>query len=220
MGRSKPRGRRSIADRPSQDPPSPHSAVEPAPSLASATLPRVWQDVGYRPLSDPGSSRTLFDFAAVPWPESAALEPAWGAWRAEASGGGERLVGAVVGERAGPSLFLHGPVVVADQDAREVAAQLVASVLDHARALAAETVFTRPQGLDRVWVRFGFIPVPEGALPRGLRGRPGSGLYAWRGGSALWTFREGAETAGERAEHGAARVERGMTGARPPAEPA
>jgi hypothetical protein len=39
-------------------------------------------------------------------------------------------------------------------------------------------------------VRFGFIPVPESTLPLDLAGRPGSGLYAWRGGTALWTLRE------------------------------
>jgi hypothetical protein len=66
----------------------------------------------------------------------------------------------------------------------------VAAALDHAVALGAETLFTRPQGLDRVWVRFGFIPVPESTLPVGLAGRSGVGLYAWRGGSALWTLRE------------------------------
>jgi hypothetical protein len=41
-------------------------------------------------------------------------------------------------------------------------------------------------------VRFGFIPVPESTLPPALAGRPGAGLYAWRGGSALWTLREAA----------------------------
>jgi hypothetical protein len=39
-------------------------------------------------------------------------------------------------------------------------------------------------------VRFGFIPVPESTLPTDLAGRPGAGLYAWRGGTALWTLRE------------------------------
>jgi hypothetical protein len=34
--------------------------------------------------------------------------------------------------------------------------------------------------------------VPEVALPPALAGRPGAGLYAWRGGSALWTLREAA----------------------------
>jgi len=72
----------------------------------------------------------------------------------------------------------------------ETAAQLVAAALDHAGALGAETLFARPQGLDRVWVRFGFIPVPESTLPTPLAGRVGAGLYAWRGGSALWTLRE------------------------------
>ena len=33
----------------------------------------------------------------------------------------------------------------------------------------------------------------EVALPPALVGRPGVGLYAWRGGSALWTLREAAE---------------------------
>jgi len=57
-------------------------------------------------------------------------------------------------------------------------------------AAGVRTVYARPQGLDRVWVRFGFIPVPESTLPAGLAGRPGAGLFAWRGGSALWTLRE------------------------------
>jgi len=61
---------------------------------------------------------------------------------------------------------------------------------DHATALGADTICARPLGLALVWVRFGFIPVPEGTLPAALAGRPGAGLYAWRGGSALWTLRE------------------------------
>jgi hypothetical protein len=92
-------------------------------------------------------------------------------------------------------VLLHGPVVSTDEgppDRLEVAAQLVAATLDHAAALAATTIFARPQGLDRVWVRFGFIPVPEVTLPAELAGRAGVGLYAWRGGSALWTLREAA----------------------------
>jgi hypothetical protein len=36
-------------------------------------------------------------------------------------------------------------------------------------------------------VRLGFIPVPEAELPETLRGRPGIGLFGWRGGSALWS---------------------------------
>ena len=62
--------------------------------------------------------------------------------------------------------------------------------LDHASASGVVTLFARPQSLDRVWVRFGFIPVPESTLPPDLAGRPGAGLYAWRGGTALWTLRE------------------------------
>jgi hypothetical protein len=178
LGRSRPGTRRTPATPSSLDP------APPVPSLASATLPRVWQGVGYRPLPDAGTARPLFDFAAVGWPSRAPLDLGWGA------SSGDRLVGAVVGERAGSALMLHGPVVVATDDPLEVATQLVAAALDHAVALGVETVFTRPQGLDRVWVRFGFLPIPESALPERLAGGPAVGLYAWRGGSALWSFRE------------------------------
>jgi len=159
----------------------------PVLTLASATVPRVWQGFGYRPLPDAALARPLFDYAAVPWPATE-LEFAWGA--ATVADGGERLVGAVVAERSGTAILLHGPVVVAETEPLEVATQLVAAVIDHATAAGVATLFARPLSLDRVWVRFGFIPLPESTLPPGLAGRPGIGLYAWRGGSALWTLRE------------------------------
>ena len=145
----------------------------------------MWQGVGYRPLPDPAVARRLFDFAAVSWPEAA---PAfcWGAHVA-----GEELVGAIVAESADRAVMLAGPVVAVEtDDALDVAAQLVAAAIDHATALGAEMIFARPQGLDRIWIRYGFLPVPEGALPHALAGRERVGLYAWRGGTALWTFRE------------------------------
>jgi hypothetical protein len=135
-------------------------------------------------------ARSLFDFAAVPWPASGDIDLSWGA--ATAGEGGERLVGAVVTERDGPAMLLHGPVVVVETEPLEVASQLVAAVLDNATAAGVITLYARPQSLDRVWVRFGFIPVPESTLPPALAGRPGAGLYAWRGGTALWTLREAA----------------------------
>jgi hypothetical protein len=189
LGRSRPGGRRPRAlDAP--DSSRAGAGLGPAPSLAAATLPRLWEGVGYRPLADVAHARALFDFAAVPWP--ARLEPvlAWGAWTASASG--ERLIAATVAERSGPAAFLHGPVVISEDQPLEVATQLVAAVLDHASALALTTVYARPLSLDRVWVRFGFIPVPESSLPAGLAARPGDGLYAWRGGTALWTLRASA----------------------------
>ncbi|HEU5323337.1 MAG TPA: hypothetical protein VFX28_21190 [Methylomirabilota bacterium] len=194
MGRSsRTRDRRPGVDRASaQDLHATDSGTgpAPAPSLASATLPRVWQGVGYRPLPEPARARPLFEFAALPWP-AGEVALAWGAWTAAAEG--ERLVGALAAERSGRAALFHGPVVLtADgpDDPLEVAGQLVAAGLDHAAALGAVTVFARPQSLDRVWVRFGFIPVPEVALPPALAGRTGAGLYAWRGGSALWTLRD------------------------------
>jgi hypothetical protein len=151
-------------------------------------VPRVWQGIGYRPLPDVAAARPLFDFAALPWPTPDRVVLAWGAFTG--AGAAERLVGGALGEAAGRSLLLHGPVVIEGDDPLEIAAQLVAAALDHATALGTETLFARPQGLDRVWVRFGFIPVPEGTLPSALAERGGGGLYAWRGGSALWTLRE------------------------------
>ena len=187
MGRS--RTRRPTPDLHSS---SPESGRPSAPSLASATLPRVWQGIGYRPLPDVAAARSLFDFAAVPWPANPDVALAWGAFTAGARG--EILVGALLSERSRGDALLYGPMVRTDaqapEDPVEVAAQLVAATLDHATALGVTTVFTRPGGLDRVWVRFGFIPVPEGTLSAPLAGRPGVGLYAWRGGSALWTLRE------------------------------
>jgi hypothetical protein len=191
LGRSRPGGRRArVAPSPgaARESPGAGAGPGPAPSLASAVLPRLWQGVGYRPLPDVAPARALFDFAAVPWPER--LEPlfAWGAWTA--GDGGERLIAAAVAERNGAAVFLQGPVVVSDDEPFEVAGLLVAASLDHASALGVSTVYARPLALDRVWVRFGFIPVPESSLPAGLIGRPGEGLYAWRGGSALWSLRE------------------------------
>jgi hypothetical protein len=219
LGRSNRTGGRAGGRRPAAPQPSPpddasSDRAAATPSLAAATLPRVWQDVGYRPLVDTERARALFDFAAVPWPEPLAL--AWGAWMAAADG--ERLIGAIAGERHATAAMLHGPVVVTDapgsgvsgsgtdsptvgregaptdplKDPLEIAGQLLGAALDHATALGATTIYARPQGLDRVWVRYGFIPVPEVALPAALVGRPGVGLYAWRGGSALWTLREAA----------------------------
>ncbi|MFQ5829050.1 MAG: hypothetical protein ACE5JD_07840 [Candidatus Methylomirabilia bacterium] len=92
-------------------------------------------------------------------------------------------------ERSRTAGMLHGPVVVETDDPLEVAAQLLARALPQAAASGLETLFARPQALERVWVRFGFIPVPEADLPRALKGRPGTGLFGWRGGSALWASR-------------------------------
>jgi hypothetical protein len=170
-------------------------------------LPRVWRGVEYRRLDDLEAARGLFEFAAAAWPPQPAPGWALGAW-AE----GRRLAGAVVAERAGKAALLHGPVVVEsrlappggarepgaaeiDTDPLEVATQLVSAAVDTATASGIETVFARPQGLDRVWVRFGFFPVPEVALPDALRGRGGAGLFAYRGGSALWSPRPEPEEA-------------------------
>ena len=172
----------------------------------------------YRPLADLAPAQQLFSFAAATFPAVDAVHLAWGAWRPgerqpgpewTSSAPPERLVGALLMEREGTSAMLHGPVVVAAAQWREatapsddapdaerevasldVAARLVATALEESALRGIETLFARPQGLDRIWIRYGFIPVPEGALPSPLRRRPGAGLFAYRGGSALWTFRE------------------------------
>jgi hypothetical protein len=174
LGRSKPAGRR----RPGS------AAPVGGASLDAATQPRAWQDFRLRSLNDPTDARPLFDFAAVPWPADVLF--GWGASRDDTG-----PLAAVIAERAGRAVFLHGPIVnTADVgDPLELASELVRAAITHAAAVGADTAFTRPQGLDRVWIRFGFIPVPESALPAAFAGRPGAGLYGWRGGSALWSFR-------------------------------
>ena len=151
----------------------------PAGAPAPAVLePRTWQGVVYRPCQGGAPAvRQLFQYAGAFAPAPAADEIAW-----EAEAGG-RIVGGTLCERSGAHGFVHGPVVVdapAGVEALEVAAHLVSAVIDAARAVALDTLFARPQGLDRVWVRLGFVPMPEAFLPDGLRGRPGSGLHAWR----------------------------------------
>lgn len=158
---------------------------------------RLWGGLVYRPLDGPAEEAAgLFRFAGAWSPP--APDAGWGAWD------GPHLVGAALFERASGAAMMHGPVVVAPKseaaqdhldparEPLEIAAQLLADGLAHATASRIDTVFARPQGLDRLWVRSGFIPVPEAELPAELRGRPGAGLYGWRGGSALWTAGRGA----------------------------
>ena len=146
-----------------------------------------WGGLAFRPLDDPGrEARGLFGFVGAWAPPAADVAAGWGAWE------GETLVGAALLERAGGAAMLHGPAISAPpgadaEPALDAAAGLVALALASMEATKAETIFARPQGLDRVWVRLGFIPVPEAELPEPLRGRPGVGLFGWRGGSALWS---------------------------------
>ncbi len=153
-------------------------AAEPAPRALAAPPPRTWQGITYRPCQAGAAEvRRLFDFAGAPAPPAG---PGELAWEALADG---RLVGGVLAERRGEHGFVSGPVVVEPPpgtEPLEVAAQLVAALLGQATELQMSTLFTRPQGLDRVWVRLGFVPVPEAFLPGALRGRPGTGLHAWR----------------------------------------
>src|SRR5262249_36531276 len=149
-----------------------------AGSTSAAALPRPWQGISYSPSERGGADvRRLFDFAAAPAPT-----PGPGERAREARSEG-RVGGGVLVERRGECGFIYGPVVVeppTGAEPLEVAAHLVAALLEEASGLQMATLFTRPQGLDRVWVRSGFVPVPEAFLPEGLRGRPGTGLHAWR----------------------------------------
>jgi hypothetical protein len=159
--------------------------------------------LAYRPVTAPWSAALeLFQFVGAWAPPPAAVHAGWGAWAEE------RLAGALLMERAGPAAMLHGPVVVAPsgmatEDVLGVAGELTTQALAHVGSAGIETIFARPQGLDRVWVRVGFIPVPEAELPRDLRGRPGLGLFGWRGGTALWSTagRGGSRSALARGEH-------------------
>jgi len=146
----------------------------------------AWRELTYRPLTAPWDpALELFRFAGAWAPPAGHIGAGWGA------GIGDALCGALLVERAGPSALLHGPVVVAPPDAApeaalDVAAELLAGALGDAETQGIDTLLARPQGLDRLWVRHGFIPLPEALLPAALRGRPGLGLFGWRGGTALW----------------------------------
>ena len=65
-------------------------------------------------MPDTDTARPLFDFAAVPWPETSAPVFCWGAHVAGAAG--ERLVGAVVGEQADRAVMLSGPVIAVETE--------------------------------------------------------------------------------------------------------
>lgn len=157
--------------------------------------------LAYRALATPWEAAlALFRFAGAWAPAPDDVVAGWGAWD------DERLLGALLMERAGAAAMLHGPVVVAPADmpaeaVLAVAGDLTEQALTHAGSMGIETIFARPQSLDRVWVRAGFIPLPEAELPRALRGRPGLGLFGWRGGTALWSGRGGARSALARGEH-------------------
>jgi hypothetical protein len=144
-------------------------------------------DLSFRPLAAPWDpALALFRFAGAWAPPADQIASGWVALE------GERAHGALLIERAASSAMLHGPVVVAPADAPaetalELAGGLLERVLDWVGGEGIDTLFTRPQGLDRILVRNGFIPLPEALLPAALRGRPGVGLYGWRGGTALWS---------------------------------
>jgi len=138
-------------------------------------------------------ARRLFDYVGAWAPPPSKGELAWGARTGKDAD--QRLIGAVLLERKGAAGMVFGPVVVLAPegpatDPVEIASLLIGTLLPQATALGVETLFARPQGLDRVWVRFGFIPVPEAELLSSFKGRPGAGLFAWRGGTALWSARK------------------------------
>ena len=148
---------------------------------------KAWGELAYRPLTAPwGLALELFRFAGAWAPPSERIEAGWGAED------GGRLFAALLAERADSFAMLHGPVVVAapgapPEAALDVAAGLLLAALRHAAAEGIDTLVTRPQGMDGLFIRHGFIPVPEAELPKALRGRPGQGLLGWRGDSALWS---------------------------------
>jgi hypothetical protein len=189
LARSSTPGRRRPGTARASEPRAAGTLAAPggAASLDDAVRPRSWQDLDLRPLADATHAWPLFDFAAVPWPDPAAVAFGWGATMP----GGD-LIAVLLAQRAGRAMAFHGPLVKpgAGADPLQLASQLLTAALDHMVALGADTAFARPQGLDRVWVRYGFIPVPESALPAAFAGIAGAGLYGWRGGSALWTFRD------------------------------
>lgn len=160
------------------------SAADPGP-----LFPQTSQGVVFGPFTTGAEeARRLFSYVGAWIPPVSPGEVGWGAWVGKDAD--HRLIGAALLERKGVTGMLYGPVVVEGPEPVEIAAQLLATLLPQATGLGVQTLFARPQGLDRVWVRFGFIPVPEAELPMAFKGRPGAGLFAWRGGTALWSTRK------------------------------
>ena len=172
---SRPGRRRPEAPRAESSRAAGSTAAPGAPSLDEATRPRPWQDLELRPLADPIEARPLFDFAAVPWPEPW-ISPSAGvrSWRRAAHA--RRRARRASGTRhpSQRSSRCARNTVDGDGPSRSNGARPRPTAhcradgdrhLDHAAALGADTAFARPQGLDRVWIRYGFIPVPEAALP-------------------------------------------------------
>ena len=177
MGRSKTRGT---------------ARAPAAPPFTPSASPVAPEGVVFEPLTGRADElRRLFSYVGAWAPPPASGEAAWGAWVARETD--REMIGALLLEKKGAAGMLHGPVVLptpgASWEPIEIAAGLLAALIPQATGNGVETLFARPQGVDRVWVRFGFIPVPEADLPRPFKGRPGSGLFAWRGGTALWSAR-------------------------------
>ena len=154
---------------------SPETERPSAPlSRFAATLPRVWQGVGYRPLADAAAARALFDFAATTWP-AAPPALAWGACAAgpSASGWSARSSASAIAARScstGPSSAPGTASRIRSKSPR----QLVAAAIDHAAALGAVTLYARPQG-----------PRPRlGALRLHPRARGGAARRRWRAARA------------------------------------
>src|SRR5439155_20106977 len=147
--------------------PAARPEAEPAPSTLE---PRTWQGILYRPCQGgAGAVRRLFQYAGAFTP---VLRPEELAWEAEV---GERLVGGAVVERQGAHGMIHGPVVVEPPEGTEpleVAAQLVAALIAEATAAGLDSIYARPPGPDRVWVRAGFVPCPKRPCRTGSEAAP------------------------------------------------
>lgn len=176
MGRSKTR--RSAGDRPPA-----------SPSFAPLVSPQATEGVLFEPLTERAEeARRLFSYVGAWAPPPSKGEVAWGASVGREAD--QQLIGALLLEKKGAAGMLYGPVVVLIAGAGWKPIEVAAGLVAQATGSGVETLFARPQGLDRVWVRFGFIPVPAADLPPAFKGRPGTGLFAWRGGTALWSTRK------------------------------
>ena len=172
---------------------TPRARAPVAPPFAPLASSPAPEGVVFKPLTERvDEARRLFSYVGAWAPPPALTEVAWAAWVGRETD--PKMVGALLLEKKDAAGMLHGPVVISTPGASwepfEIAAGLLAALMPQATGSGVETLFARPQGLDRVWVRFGFIPVPEADLPPAFKGRPGSGLFAWRGGTALWSTRK------------------------------
>ena len=184
MARSSARGRRPPARARRRGRPHPGWPRRPGAGLgARRPAPGRASSFGrWRTPAEPGRSSIL--------PRSPGPRPRIRCWHGGPSSPparATRSIGAVVAESPGARRSASRPGRRGRPRGPGAGRQLIGAIIDHATAAGAAHP-VRPAAGTRSPV--GPLRLRSGAgghAPPGLSARPGDGLYAWRGGSAIWS---------------------------------